>query len=731
MSIYFSSGRNQFPEDVWCFTTIPNSGTLTAENYYFTIQGRNRVGVNLPRISNLINIPENSSLVITLKDNIYKSGENWFDIVLSISKTTNPEDFKQFLVVNIKDTDDSYWSPFPLDITLNKNSDLETEKEYCNIEDIDDTNFQNGKIIKLTSTTFLYEFYKSLFLAEEDLNLNQFNTTLGCFKRLLSSNKYIFNVEDYGGCNLNIQSDLAALDYYRYLEYTIDGSNSPVLRFTISNETYNSFPAGSLIYIESFLNNADANSYLQDCIFVTYIGFVNLTTGILRTTDSLENPLDGLNFIQNYDTKASNLYLPDDLNPNEGFILDISINLNAISLSNVFTNNSQLLLFPDIYNSFVRYSPFYEIFTEGIIVNKPDYSFIEPLLNGNVLVKKGEVIYKGYSVLRNTEEEVIIINNQEQYLNLTNSGTLESYLLSETTPFNSINLARIKCLVGKSKISNKITITIPSNSSLNFKLNLDVVDNKILVRNNYENKNLRNNRINFPTIDIEIYIKKSDNTIIKIPYLIETIAEQNISINILPTTIIEETSLNLDTDFGLINSPILTTTETTGGLIPAGTYEIYCSFIYTGLEVTDILDTLKRFDLNNLGTGTGQIDYSITTLDSSPNLVLDLQSSLNYEINLIGNCILENVTQFLEGSVINILFKQDEIGNKLLTFGTNWKFINSNSAISLYPNSVSYLKGFVTKDGIYCAITYPYTVDESLNIFGNNFQLNNNFPLNN
>lgn len=729
MSIYFSSGRSQFPEDVWCFTVIPNTGTLTAGDYYFTVQGRNRIGVNLPLVSNLISVPDNSSLVITLKDNIHKSGENWFDIVLSISTTTNAVDFKQFLCVNLKDTDDGYWSPFPLDIILNKDSDLQTEIEYCNINDIDDTDFQNGKIIKLTSTTFLYEFYKSLFIDEEDIDASQFNTTLGSFKQIFSSNRYIANIQDYGGCNLNIRSDLAALDYYRYLEYTIDGTNSPVLRFTISNTTYNALPAGALIYIESYLNNGDANSYLQNSIFVTYIGFVNLTTGVLRTTDYYGNTITALNEIQSYDTQASNLYLPDDLNPNEGFVLDISINLNAISLSNVFTNDSQLLIYPDIYNSFVRYSPFYEIFTEGIIVNKPDYFSIQPLLDGNVLVKKGEIIFKGYSVLRNVEEEIIVANNEEQYLNLTNRGSLESYLLSETIPFNSINIARIKCIAGKSKISNKISIFLSSANSLNFKLNLDVENNLILVRNNYENKNLRNTRINFPTIDLEIYVKKPDTTIIKISKVINTLAEQEITLSTLPSTTIDEANINLDTDFGLINSPLLTVAESTGGLIPSGTYEIYCSFLYRGLEITDILDTLNLFDLNTLGSGNGQIEYSITSINSTANLTLDLQTNINYEITLIGDCVLENSNLFLEGSIINILFKQDEIGGRKLTFGDTWKFINSNSTISLFPESVSYLKGFVTKNGIYCTIIYPYI--DSNSIFGDSFQLNNLVPLSN
>lgn len=731
MSIHLTSGRKKFSENDWCFAINPTTGNLTAGNYYFSIQGRNRVGLNEPLISNLIAVPTNSTLIITLKPSIYQSGENWFDFIISISQINNANSFKQILAINLKNNDDIFLPNLPLDIVLNNDFDLETDKEFCSVDDIDDSNFKNGKIIKLITNNFLYEFYQNIYLEENEISINQFNTDNGSFKRVLSSNKNITDTSNYGGCDLDIRGDLALLDYLRIPSYQINGTNSELLKFTVDNNSETNIPANSLISITSFINGVDGAGYLQNSIYVIYRGFVNLTTGVLRVTDEDDIPLNFIGLSQLYDSSNPNLFLPDVIKPNEGFVIDLYVNLNPLNLSNLFTNNSGLLLYPSVALDYIRYSPFYEIFTEGAIVNKPDYCFLDPQLDGNIVVKKGEFVFKGYSITRNFEEEYLLSNNAEQFLNLTTNGVIESYLTIETLPFNSVNIARIKCLAGKSKVSNKLTVTLSSNSTIKIKLALPVVDEKIKIRDNYSNLDLRNELITFPTEVLELYIKKPDNQIVKWDFITEPLDEQIIEIGTLPVTEIDAEDINLETDFGLINSPVISLEENTVGLIPAGTYEIYGSFVYTGLQVTDILDTLKIFDIKNLGTGTGQINYSIANINSVSNLLLNLQNSLNYEILLVGNCTLANVVSYQKGSTINILFRQDGTGNRVVTFEDKWKFPDSVSTLSLTPNSVTYLKGFVTDNGIYCSLEKVYDIENTPNdgMFGNDTQLNNNLVL--
>lgn len=735
MSIHFTSGRRRFSDTAWCFTIDPTEGNLSSGNYYFTLQARNRIGLNLPLQSELISVPTDSNLTITINSNTYNSGENWYDFIISISEIDSLSNFKQIFAVNLKNNDDYFLPSFPINIVLNDDKYLITDEEFCAVDDIDDTDFLNGKIIKCLDTNFFYEFYRGVFLDNSEININQFNTSNGSFKRVISSLKNITDVEDYGGCNLDIRSDLALLDYYKIPTYEINGTDSEVLKFTLDNTQSTALPKGSLISISTLINGQNGAGYLQDSIFVIYKGFVDLTTGVLRTTDLDNNPIDYLNLPIQYDPSSSNLFLPDILNPNEGFIMDVFINLSPLNLSNIFVNKSGLLIYPSISSSFIRYSPFYEIFTEGIIVNKPDYCFLDPTLNGNILLKSGEFIFKGYSITRNFEEEYFLSNNTSQYLAIDTFGIIRNYSLTDIIPSNSIKIARINCLSGTSKISNKLNVTLTNNSSISFVVHLDVQNEKITIRNDYVNIDLRNKRINFPSNILEIYIKKPDNTIVKTTRLLDFLAEQIIEISNLPLTTIDENIINTSTDFGLINPPTLELNEITNGLIPSGNYEIYCSFLYSGLEITDILNTLKIFDLNSLGSGgNNNFNYGIITINSTSDLLLNLQTSLNYQINLIGNCTLQNPIILYIGSTINILIKQDNTGGRTLNFGDFWKFINTSPVISSEPNSTTLIRGLVTSIGIYCEVMkiYDYTpVDDQTGLLNNNINLNNDLILQN
>jgi len=85
------------------------------------------------------------------------------------------------------------------------------------------------------------------------------------------------------------------------------------------------------------------------------------------------------------------------------------------------------------------------------------------------------------------------------------------------------------------------------------------------------------------------------------------------------------------------------------------------------LEVVAYLNTVNHFNRGN-ATNT----HSVVV--NAGQIAIDASFGNVYKCVLNNNAMLMNPTNMLSGQVINIILEQDLIGNRLITFGTAYKF---------------------------------------------------------
>ncbi len=741
MPTIFSSGRNEIPISAWSVQVGTVPSTLKAGTYYFSLQGRNRVGLNYPTYQE-ITIEENQSIRFSIYADAFKEGEDWLDFIIG-TKNNDCDidtDYYQVESVNAKYFNSEIpINSYPIRINITSNSYFAKETPFNLISNIVDSNIKNGQIIKITDSNLLYEFFKNEVPFEPFIPSSKiFKTTNGVYRFRKSSLTYIDDIYDYGGCNLDINSDLSRVDQLNLPVYPINQNQSPPLRFTLLNTGLTAIAKDSVIALNIYVDNKESTGLFKDAVFCIFRGFTNINTGELRTIDymtCLECP--ELNVPIPYSVDFPNLYLPDKINPDEGLIIEIYLELSNINFVSYFEDNSSLYIYPSISSTIFRYSPFYEIFVEGVRVNKFDKFDIVPYESGQILVKSGQVISKGYSYLRTSEEILTIPNSSTQNILLNQIGRLSVQNSSLAFSDNLTKVATISKLVGKSKLSQPLVVTLDADAkTLNFKLKIGLDSNaKIKIKSLYEETTLRNVPIEPFLTTASLIIKLPNDLYVQTTVTLTNVVEQLVSISSITGLTQEELTLNTTSDFGLIDSPVLAeSTENTSGSLNSGEYSIWAYYNYTGTDVTGISDVLPFFDLDSFGGGgSGNTTlYSVTISDST--FILNFKTGQQYYITLEADTEILNPVQFDIGSRILLFIQQDSIGNKVFTFDTLFKFgIGVTPFIDPTPYYVTVVEGFITLKGILCKVidTYdatPPAVSSSLN---NTNQLSNTFRIGN
>ena len=742
MPTIFSSGRNEIPISAWSVQVGTVSSTLKAGTYYFSLQGRNRVGLNYPTYQE-ITIEANQSIQFSIYADAFKDGEDWLDFIIGTKNNDCDIDTDYYQVESINAKYFNTEVPinaFPIRIDITSNSYFAKETPFNLISNIVDSNLKNGQIIKITDSNLLYEFFKDEPIFEPFNSSSKiFATPNGVYRLRESSLTYIDDIYDYGGCNLDINSDFSRVDQLNLPVYPINYYQSPPLRFTLLNTGLTDIAKDSVVALNIYVDNKESTGLFKDAVFCIFRGFTNINTGELRTIDyitCLECP--DLNVPIPYSVEFPNLYLPDKINPDEGLIIEIYLELSNINFVSYFEDNSSLYIYPSISSTIFRYSPFYEIFVEGVRVNKFDNFDILPYESGQILVKSGQVISKGYSYLRTSEEILTIPNLSTQNILLNQIGSLSIRNSSLTFSDTLTKVATVSKLEGKSKLSEPLVVTLEAGRTLNFNLKIGLDDNaKIKIKSDYEETALRDVSIEPFLTTASLIIKLPNNLYVQTTVLLTNVVEQLVYISSITGLTQEELTLDTVSDFGLIESPVLEESiESSVGTLDAGEYSIWAYYNYTGSDVTGISDVLPFFDLNSLGGGGGgsgnTLLHSVTISDST--FILNFKTGQQYYITLEADTEILNPVQFDIGSTILLFIKQDSIGNRVFTFGSLFKFgIGVTPVINTTPYYVTVVEGFITLDGIFCKVidTYdatPPVVTSSLN---NINQLSNTYPIGN
>lgn len=581
MGVYLATGRNILPNDCWTITTN-TTGSLSAGNYYFALQARNRVGYNLPIYSSLVNVPNNGKVIITVNSNALTNAEGWISYVISVNNTLIATDFTVIAEIPLINLNTNVQSNFPLTLELINNNQLVQEEYLANHLLFPTTTVLHGQRKGLNSTTLIYR-YDSFDTTTTVDNLLVFNGIAGRWKAIGSFSSYINSVTAADGCSQDIRN-ITDLSSIVLPTYNSSGSDSiPITLWITSTEEVE---AKTNLLLDVFLGSENKTNLFHKKLKLVFKGFVNLTTGIKRVTYTNTNtPLDEIDIEYLFDSQYPVIKLEDILLTSEAFILEIRVNYSAFELDDLVPNGSYISIIPSFSPTSSSYTTAGTI-TGNVVFNEGNLRRIVPDVGLNAIGLSGSGIIKNYQfpLLGNELISGLQVNIANQKIALNKNGFC--YYTAANIPSDAAQRALVSTVAGESKASTYSSPITVTNKSLSITVTHPCDNNGYgTIRSSYPDVIANNSLGKFNAEQVVIYINNGTET------------RKFTGFNILFTTtqVIELTDFSVgtivtslpNTEFGLFSSNIPTVDGTNLGTFN-GTYTVAISYLYLGNSITNI-----------------------------------------------------------------------------------------------------------------------------------------------
>jgi hypothetical protein len=142
---------------------------------------------------------------------------------------------------------------------------------------------------------------------------------------------------------------------------TDSGSLSvPVGYWIVNDSATNPILQGTRIGLTVQINGLDVSGVtgIVGGLFLTFKGYVNVTTGVLDTYDATGTAtMSTLGVTVPYQGPGTVLALPKDLPPGSAYWLQVQLNASTAQLNNRCVNGALLQFFPFFYTDFATYNP--------------------------------------------------------------------------------------------------------------------------------------------------------------------------------------------------------------------------------------------------------------------------------------------------------------------------------------------------------------------------------------
>lgn len=588
MGLYLATGRNQLSTSDWTITTTVNDGNLTAKKYYFSIQARNRVGKNLPLYSNQITVNTNDSISFTINSSAKQSGEGWISYIISVNSINEVFSYSQIAEIPIVNLDTNTTNSLPITLKLINNEQLAQNKIVSTTAELPTTLAVHGMLRGLQSTGLIYRY--DLF--DSTTTINNTNVLLGYnnkrWKQVGTFLTYINNVTAVDGCSQDLR-EITDFSNVVVPKYSSNGSDSTGIQFWLTNQ--NIVEANTLVQLDVKLGSVNKSNLFSKKLKIIFKGYVNLVTGIKRTTFTNNNTVNFTNLDIDYDYDAQNpiLKLEDDLQTNEAYILEVKLNFSAVELNDLISNGSFISIIPYFTLSSSTYNSVGTILG-NLILKESEQRRIVPNTALTLTALKGSGLIKNYSfpvlptqiisqVLPNTDNQKVVINKE---------GIC---YIASNIPSDSVLRAIVSSIAGEATTSEWSSYaSVAVNKALTVTLTYPCDSNGLgTIRGNYPDVIAGNNKGYFNPLQVNIYIQKQSNLEIrKYTFTVVPGLTQIFEITAFDGTVVTNTNVNNDTLFSLFNITNNSFTSTNTGTFAADNYRIATSFSYNGNQITKI-----------------------------------------------------------------------------------------------------------------------------------------------
>lgn len=396
---------------------VTSGGFLTGSGaLYFTLQGRNRAGLNLPSTLQSVTYSAGQRIQVTIPSTARNDGEDIHWYVISASTTNDPTQIRQLAIYNGYEADQITPTVLPATITFDRDEHLKLSATVDQFDDLPSgTNLKNGMLRGVNELSKILR-YDASSTATVD-NQTVYPSAIGRWIQYGSFNTYQDNTTNAGGCDRPLQSVPTAA-VIQPPPYPADGSLGTPIKFWLLNERselYAPVTQGTRFNLKVFQDGLDKSQLFSGLLKMQLDGFVRYSTGVLDTADITTG-----NQRDYFYGKAGSEALEKDLPSGYGLAIQIRPAFKASQLNQEIIEGAGIRILPFFFSQSGDYNPA-GVLTGDVILPDGDRRRILPdtglgviALSGSGIVKRFEFPLQGEDfvagLLSNTAGQKIVIN---------------------------------------------------------------------------------------------------------------------------------------------------------------------------------------------------------------------------------------------------------------------------------------------------------------------------------
>ncbi len=338
----FAHGRAQLP-----FTSanlaVSGGGTTTAAyTLYFSLQADNPVGSNLPSALVPITVNAGQQLTVTLPIGLREAGEYWSGYSLSASSFNDASTLVQLARISATDSTGTLIA-LPQTITLSADQHFQRSAIVANPAALPSSPLP-GMRRGVSSLASVFEYDPLSTLSPNDLTV--LAATVGNWVQVGAFSNYITDTSQAGGCAQAITAINEQV--VKTARYSCNGANGLSRVFWLNNTSSDPITSGQRVMLAVTLNDIPRSATFEGLLRARFHGYVNTSTGELRTTTSTGEAFTGLDNEILFENRKTDLVFQDDLQAGEAYCLEVYPNLIPAYLNYELAQNSIIKLIPSI-----------------------------------------------------------------------------------------------------------------------------------------------------------------------------------------------------------------------------------------------------------------------------------------------------------------------------------------------------------------------------------------------
>ena len=599
MAVHIGYGRNQIPTTDFSTAVAAGGSTTVGKSLYYALQGYNRAnGRNLLSIEAAPKtIVAGEKVTLTVTAGARLSGEAWLGYILSASSSPTDTTFVQLAKIRAIDPlDETTVLTFPLTLDLDQDEHFELSQTVANDAALPGTGVAlHGMRRGLLSTGLIYEYDQYDLTTPIDGQL-VFNGPggVGRWKVTNTFGTYIANIGNIGGCAQDMR-EVVSDATLNVLDYEATGSASPPITLWLSNDTNTVVPEGTRVAVNVRIGELNRSNLFNGKLTLTFLGFVDTTTGLIRTVDGASDPMPSVGIEQNYNSAVPNLILEDDIQANEVYAFNIKAKFSDAQIGGFVPDGAFIRVLPSFITAAGVYSEAGPLIGNAIF-NINDCRRVVPGTDLTLLALEGSGIINSY-VFPNVAEQLVTSldsNTAAQEILITGNGQVY-YNLNSPVPSDSDQLALISTESGETAIGTlSSSLTIGGSDGVILTINYPSDANGTgTIRSDYPDAIANLAKGTFNPTEVNIYLQDTVTAEIRKfgPFTVIPDVSQDITISDWTAgTIVGSFPTAPSSDFSLYapGTTSLALDTGNGANFTGNTYEGSFTFNYTGNQVTKI-----------------------------------------------------------------------------------------------------------------------------------------------